>query len=328
MPPQVPYTPLGRLEELDHLDLAGVLDYLRTYLDNFLLDADVAMAFAGRLLREPGLGGQVPALRALAYVLGKAAQAAPFDARIADLAARLAGDPAQTRRAPPCSRPCPRTRRPGTSPAAWASPGSWRPAATGSPRTAPPSRHAVYAAQLLALDFFQGLPPGDWITPFAPPAELATAWRRLLFCHLAEIGQDAAALDLWPQVEASDPDETALNLAAEVFAGRGRSRGPGPVRPLPGTRPRPGAGAPPPGRAGRAPPPGPRPARDPGGGGVPVLLQQGRPARPDPGPPGRHRPGPRRVRVLVNGCSDDSEAVARAAADRFRAGTTRWCPCR
>jgi hypothetical protein len=34
------------------------------------------------------------------------------------------------------------------------------------------------------------------------------------------------------------------------------------------------------------------------------------------------------VRVLVNGCSDDSEAVARAAADRFRAGTTRWCPCR
>ncbi|MEW5773903.1 MAG: glycosyltransferase [Thermodesulfobacteriota bacterium] len=220
MPSEVAYTPLGRLEELDRLDLAGVLDYLRIYLKNFLLDADVAMALAGRLLREPGLDQQPRALRSLAYVLAKAVQAAPFDARIADLAARLTGDPVLARRAALLAA-LPTDR------AAWSVA-----RCLGKPRLLQSRRdwlaaelrrhpgHAAYAAQLLALDFFAGEPPGDWLGLFRPPAELLPAWNRLLFCHLAEIGRDAAALDLWPRVEAagqSGRDETALNLAAELY---------------------------------------------------------------------------------------------------------------
>jgi len=325
VPPEAPYTPLGRLEELDRLDLDGVLGYLRIVLDNFLLDADVAMTLAGRLLRDPGLAGHPAALRALAYVLGKAAQAAPCDARIADLAARLTRDPALARRAA-------RLAALPTDQAAWNVA-----RCLGKPRLLESRRdwlagelrrhpgHVAYAAQLLALDFFTGSPPGDRLKNFAPPAELLPDWRRLLFLHLAEIGQDAAALELWPRVEAdasASPaggvDETALNLAAEVFrrAGDGRTARTLYARSL---------------------------ERDPAQ--APVrrrLAELAAPLVPDPALPAARdvavclysynkagllqqtlarlaatNLGRARVRVLVNGCSDDTEAVARAAAKRF-----------
>lgn len=220
MSPEAPYTPLGRLEELDRLDLAGVLAYLRIYLGNFLLDADVAMAVAGRLLREPGLDRQPRALRTLAYVLGKAAQAAPFDPRILDLAARLTGDPGLARRASllaalPTDQAAWSVARCLGKPRLLAGRRDWL---AGELRRHP--GHAAYAAQLLALDFFTGAPPNDRLRDFRPPEELAPAWNRLLFCHLAETGHDAAALELWPRVEAagqSARDEAALNLAAELF---------------------------------------------------------------------------------------------------------------
>jgi len=227
VPPETPYTPLGRLEELDRLDLAGVLAYLRIYLGNFLLDADVAMAMAGRLLREPGLERQPKPLRTLAYVLGKAAQAAPFDARILDLAARLGGDPGLARRAAlltalPTDQAAWNVARCLGKPRLLAGRRDWL---AGELRRHP--GHAAYAAQLLALDYFEGAPPGDWLRGFRPPEELAPAWNRLLFCHLAETGHDAAALELWPTVEAagqSARDEAALNLAAELFRRAGDSR--------------------------------------------------------------------------------------------------------
>ena len=321
MPPEAAYTPLGRLEELDRLDLAGVLGYLRIYLGNFLLDADVAMALAGRLLREPDLGKHPQALRALAYVLGKAVQAAPFDARIADLAARLGGAPGLSRRAPLLT-PLP------TDQAAWSVA-----RCLGRPRLLEGRRdwlrgelrrnpgHAVYAAQLLALDFFQGRPPGDWLRSFTPPAELLPAWQRLLFCHLAEIGQDAAALELWPQVEAAGAeyrDENALNLAAELFrrAGDGQTA-----------------------QALYACSLALDPAQDPVRRRLAALAA---PFVPDPALPAQREVavclyswnkaallkqtlatladaglGRARIRVLLNGCTDDSLAVAEAAAGLF-----------
>lgn len=321
MPPEAPYTPLGRLEELDRLDLAGVLGYLRIYLGNFLLDADAAMALAGRLLREPGLDRQPRALRSLAYVLGKAAQAAPFDARIADLAARLGGDPDLARRAALLAAL-------PTEQAAWSVA-----RCLGKPRLLDARRdwlaaelrrhpgHAVYAAQLLTLDFLAGEAPGDWLGGFRPPAELLPAWNRLLFCHLAETGRDAAALELWPRVEAagqSARDETALNLAAELFRRAGDrdtaqalyacslARDPlqEPVRRR---------------LAELAAPFVPDPAL-PASREVAICLYSYNKAellRQTLANLARTELGRAKVRVLVNGCTDHSEAVARAAADLF-----------
>jgi GT2 family glycosyltransferase len=321
VPSEAPYTPLGRLEELDRLDLAGVLAYLRIYLGNFLLDADVAMALAGRLLREPGLDQQPQALRTLTYVLGKAAQAAPFDARIADLAARLGGDPDLARRrdllsALPTDQAAWSVARCLGKPRLLASRRDWL---AGELRRHP--GHAVYAAQLLALDFFAGEPPGDWLKTFSPPAGLLPAWNRLLFCHLAEIGQDAAALALWPRVEAagqSGRDEFALNLAAELFRRAGDAstaqalyacslvQDPlqDPVRRR---------------LAALAAPFVPDPAL-PASREVAVCLYSWNKAellRQTLANLARTELGRAKVRVLVNGCTDDSEAMARAAADLF-----------
>lgn len=321
MPPEAAYTPLGRLEELDRLDLAGVLAYLRIYLGNFLLDADVAMALAGRLLREPGLDAQPQALRSLAYVLGKAAQAAPFDARIADLAARLAGDPALARRAAllaslPTDQAAWNVARCLGKPRLLAGRRDWL---AGELRRHP--GHAVYAAQLLALDHFQGQAPGDWLAAFRPPAELAPAWNRLLFCHLAETGHDAAALELWPRVEAagqSGRDETALNLAAELFR---RAGDPATAQSLyacsltldplqaPVRRRLAALAAP------MVPDPALPATRD-----VTVCLYSWNKARlleQTLATLAGTDLGRARVRVLVNGSTDDSLAVARAAAERF-----------
>jgi GT2 family glycosyltransferase len=306
---------------LDRLDLAGVLGYLRTYLGNFLLDADVAMALAGRLLREPDLGKHPQALRALAYVLGKAVQAAPFDARIADLAARLTGDPSLARRAALLAAL-------PTDQAAWSVA-----RCLGRPRLLEGRRdwlsgelrrhpgHAVYAAQLLALDYFQGRPPGDWLQRFTPPTELLPAWNRLLFCHLAETRQDTPALELWPQVEAagqSARDETALNLAAELFCRTGDTETTQALY-----------------ACSLALDPAQEPVRR-------RLAALAAPFAPDPALPASREVavclyswnkadllgrtlallantdlGQAQVRVLVNGSTDDSLAVAHAAAERF-----------
>ena len=86
------YSPTGYLEELDRLDAPGVLDSLRVFEDCLLLEADVALAFAARLLALSEAAGP-EAVAAVRRLMARIVSATPFAPRHLSLAAPLLADP-------------------------------------------------------------------------------------------------------------------------------------------------------------------------------------------------------------------------------------------
>lgn len=220
----------GLAGELDILSLPEVLDHLDNHQVHFLLDRAVTGCYASRLGRDPGLAADPAALAALIRLLDLRARLQPFDIGALRALGRLAGRPDRTARAEFLER-------------LDAEPQGLRDLLALhdmdlSPEEARRETESVLRALLRAypayiqvadllldLDFRDGREPGDWTASFRCPEPLEGVWRRHLFAHHARLGLDRAASRLWESLPAEDRDEILENLAAELFLRQGDRAG-------------------------------------------------------------------------------------------------------
>ncbi|EHJ49590.1 glycosyl transferase family 2 [Solidesulfovibrio carbinoliphilus subsp. oakridgensis] len=81
------------------------------------------------------------------------------------------------------------------------------------------ARHPMavrYADLLLSLDFYQGQPPSESLAAFKCPKVLLPLWTKRLFNHHAALGDDAGAWPHWPAIAGRVDDPFTLSRAAEM----------------------------------------------------------------------------------------------------------------
>jgi GT2 family glycosyltransferase len=74
-----------------------------------------------------------------------------------------------------------------------------------------------YADLLLQLDLYQGLPPSDAITRFKCPKVLQPLWTKRLFTHYATLGDVNGAWPYWEAIADQANDPFTLSRAAEMY---------------------------------------------------------------------------------------------------------------
>lgn len=211
--------------ELDCLPVEGACAYYLNYLNNFQADLPLAVNFFNRMLGEAKIPTQSRAKQLLDHALLTAARLAPFDPAILNLAAQsgLSPDAARTLAVVTATN---------------AEPAVQETLAKGSMRhqgeeirraaTALLHKHPMYvlaADLLLSLDFFEGKRPGEVTRLFRCPTQLKPLWTKRLFNHLAGLGDAGAAALLWPEVEPLADDPFTLNRAAEMLRMQGDAEG-------------------------------------------------------------------------------------------------------
>ena len=78
-----------------------------------------------------------------------------------------------------------------------------------------------YADLLLRVDYFEGKPADEALARFRCPKVLQPLWTRRLFAHYAGLGDDERAWPLWQALQPQPDDPFALVQAAEMFRRRG-----------------------------------------------------------------------------------------------------------
>lgn len=216
--PQEKYTPTDRFEELVNIDLDSVFDVLDILCDNLLPDLETCMVYLARILQDKSANDNPRTMEILSRLLRKAVALGPLNHAGLDLAARLSNDPSMAERASKLSRfmdaPSIMDMR--------------RVMSTLSARQRKQAHledilkrtpgHIVAAAQRLTLDLYDAKPPGDWIDSLVVPKFAANQWNERLFLHYTDLSLVKEALELWPAIAATgNISEIHLNRAAEMF---------------------------------------------------------------------------------------------------------------
>lgn len=220
----------GLAGELELLALPEVLDHLDNHLAHFLPDRAVTGCYIGRLGRDPGLARDLAAQETLARLLAKRVQLQPLDTGALKVLGQLAGRPELAARAKLLDK-------------LDAEPEGLRDVLAMHDLNLPPDEERretesvlrallraypsyIQAADLLlALDFREGRGPGDWTAGFGCPKPLFGIWLGRLFAHHAGLGLDDEAARLWDLLPAAFRHETLENPAAELFLRRGDAAG-------------------------------------------------------------------------------------------------------
>jgi len=221
--------PGGLDYELGHLTLDEVCAHLDNYLGNMLLEPVAAFIYINRLSRAPELQEHPEAMRRTAYLTYKYALCESFEHKAQAIALRFRTDPAMAARRAVLEKLAPggpdidramRLLVQGRGDMATR-------LLAGLLESRPADASA--AANLLRIDHTQGRPPGDWLALFRCPKPLETAWLAKLLIHLTEVGETGAALDVWARLSAAAKakreqlDETVLNAAAASLARAGET---------------------------------------------------------------------------------------------------------
>lgn len=308
----------GLTGQLKRMTNPQVCYRLRNHLSSFHLDPIVGSCYLNRLLKSGDGFDQESAFWGR-YVVDKFLQRMPFEPRVLEVGELFMPDgPVPGLRALVAAGEAPQE--------AWQS----VPGAEGTPEERERGRRALAflvkqhpsclsaAQRILEYCRRDALDPGRYLTALRVPAQAEPAWRRALLQHYAQVGLDAKALEMWESLGRGDLDETTLNLAAEVFVRQGdRDRAVALYeRSLALDKLQ-------------------TPARL-------RLAELRAPFAPDPALVGerkvcvylytwnkaqvfaetldslsRTRLGGARIKVLLNGCTDDSRAVAEAARAKF-----------
>jgi len=80
-----------------------------------------------------------------------------------------------------------------------------------------------FADMLLSLDLFTGSPPCEALGRFNCPKALRLIWDKRLFDHAATLGDDEAAWPLWEKLKSQINEPIALSRAAEMHRRAGRT---------------------------------------------------------------------------------------------------------
>ncbi len=211
---------LGFPGELSVLSLEQKLDYFDLCRSLFVLEPIMASQFVNALTGDAHFSGSARAAEAVLYCLRRALEALPLNPAIVGLAAEVLRDPALQRRAEivrALAIPEDAARRLEKREADWVF------AHAELVGLLEKNPQCVGAAErLLQLDERLERDPGDWLERFACPKPLQAAWKALLFLHYGRRGLNRQALSLWPEVRKTAPGPYTLSLAGCVHEGEGR----------------------------------------------------------------------------------------------------------
>lgn len=207
---------VGISGEMDALSLDGACRYYQNYLNAFQMDLPLSVSFINRILTEKISELPPLAKTLLEQAIKSAVQLANFDPQVLGIGVDSGISPGaatvvkildgthvepqtfeELRRAPfkyhgdDIRKICERIL----------------------------TRHPMavrYADLLLALDFYQGEPPSPALAAFKCPKVLLPLWTKRLFNHHAALGDDAGARPYWEAVAGQVDDPFTLSRAAEM----------------------------------------------------------------------------------------------------------------
>ncbi|WP_244148885.1 glycosyltransferase [Desulfonatronum thioautotrophicum] len=210
----------GLYGELDAIPTPGVLDHLRNYLGNFLLDAVVATAYLNRLGSVPQaeMTDQVKAW--MNYLLCKIVRLEPFNEQARNIQMQWTGKP------DPYLKALERVRLPKAVEDKLFSLNSSQEVRLRSRIIGEFLRKYPYSPplidQMLLLDLEQDLPPGDgWLDQRKVPPILRPLLDGQLMKYCLLHGEYGRARDILDSFSEDLDDEVWLNHAAEVYARTG-----------------------------------------------------------------------------------------------------------
>lgn len=206
----------GLRQELELLDDHEVHDHLRNYIQNFLLDPLVTVVYINRLSQSVN-PRDAQGMSVLSYLTGKYIQLEPYDQNGLGISLVFDKDAAIQSRAA-YLKVCNANN-------------SWQErvdkfldmkkpeSALAMLRTllddAP--RNIVLADKSLWLGVKAGLKPIKKLLDLDVPEEHRECWQRRLFQANASLNAVEPALDIWSRLDKTRCDENTLNLAAEVL---------------------------------------------------------------------------------------------------------------
>jgi GT2 family glycosyltransferase len=319
--------PAGLIGELAALPLPEVLDHHQNYLDLFLLDPTVCVVYINRLLGDKDIASNEAAINDLAYLVGKYVRLEPFEPTGLTLQVQLRNDAAarsllqyleSIKGSIPLEQKIQKLSERGEQDAAIRMLERMLPDILGNIRL---------ANTLLGLLRKKGRPIPPPLAAVEVPDPFALQWKRHLFTTYAALNILPEALALWEEIQHGVKDEVALNAAAEILRQSGDTAAA--VRCYADSL-----------------------ALDPLQGPVRRRLAElRRPTVPDKsllqanpvniylysynkaqlleetlGSLAGCELGPARIKVLLNGCTDDSLAVAERAAAMFPDNTFQSVP--
>jgi len=203
--------------ELAALDLKQACRYYKNYLDTFQVDIPMAVSFINRLLSESHKDLSDEARQLLEEAIRSAVQLEHFDPNILGIGITSGLTPGAealqkvlegTHVEPELYN---QIRRASFK---------FQGREIRSICTNVLARHPMavqYANMLLHMDFFDGQSPCKALAGFRCPKVLTPLWQKKLFNHYAGLGNDAAALPLWEQVKGQADDPFTLSRAAEML---------------------------------------------------------------------------------------------------------------
>lgn len=203
---------------LSLLSLGEVLDCLDIHQGEYLLDEVTTATFVNRIASAgPELAASPRALAALARLLGKYLQLAPFSQAAIQGALRFRDDERLRSRLGVLNRDgiasenLERLRELAIRERLDQARKGFLALLDRAPRS------LAAAAGLLDVDYRQGLTPEPWLDRFTCPQKAQRDWDMLLFKHHAAMNRVKEALALAERLPVETLDETARNLAAECL---------------------------------------------------------------------------------------------------------------
>jgi GT2 family glycosyltransferase len=207
--------------ELEALSLEAACHYYHNYLNTFKIDSPLAISFINRVVGEPGNTLADPAATLLTQAIKSAVQLANFDPQVLGIGIQ--------------SGICPRAdtivkviEATHVEPEAFEllrrSPFKYHSSEIRKICQEVLARHPMalrYADWLLQLDLYEGKPPSENLADFRCPKVLLALWRKRLFCHQATLGNDSGAWPLWEGLKEQVDDPITLSLAAEMYHRQG-----------------------------------------------------------------------------------------------------------
>ncbi|MDO9631397.1 MAG: glycosyltransferase, partial [Humidesulfovibrio sp.] len=210
----------GLSGELAFLSIEEVLVHFRNYQANFLLDKDLAVCYLNRFLTGFNDEGAACARQPLEYLLDKTLQLSPFE-RVNIRTKAVMDDPASRLKVEILDR----TNTQAETFHMIEGLDQTRDAEDivlflNTLLDAYPN-YALAAGKLLEADFVMGRLPSSWLPKFLCPKRLQDDFNGMLFRHYAALGQLDEAERLWATLPPEDQREVNLNFAAEVASQRG-----------------------------------------------------------------------------------------------------------
>ncbi|OGR38973.1 MAG: hypothetical protein A2051_03405 [Desulfovibrionales bacterium GWA2_65_9] len=205
----------GLAGELACLTVAEALEHFRNHQANFHLDRTVAICYLNHFLSEYSKNAEPGLWPLIGYLVNKCLHLSPFDivnlstdSVLNDPALRLKVEALQENNFAPelladidtinLLRDASKMRD-----------------ALQRLIVAHPT-YALAAGRLLVADFLERKRPDDWLHTFQCPEPLQGDFKRMLFNHYASMGYVEEAGLLWNALPQADIDEVNLNYAAEI----------------------------------------------------------------------------------------------------------------